>query len=65
MLLEIEHPTVGKFKTVGFPVKYSRTPSSIRHPPPLLGQHTIEILKDLVDYSNDEINELVAEGIIQ
>lgn len=65
MLIEIEHPTIGKLKSVGYPVKYSRTPCTIRLPPPLLGQHTIEILKDLVDYSTDEINEFITEGIIQ
>jgi crotonobetainyl-CoA:carnitine CoA-transferase CaiB-like acyl-CoA transferase len=46
MVVEIEHPEAGPVKTLGFPIKLSRTPASIRHPPPLLGEHTATVLAE-------------------
>ncbi|PRP74104.1 hypothetical protein PROFUN_16416 [Planoprotostelium fungivorum] len=45
MIHTIQHPTVGEFKTVGFPVKFSQTPPQMYLPPPILGQHTKEVYK--------------------
>jgi crotonobetainyl-CoA:carnitine CoA-transferase CaiB-like acyl-CoA transferase len=42
----VEHPTVGDLKLVGPPYKFSGTPASVRRPPPTLGEHTDEILRD-------------------
>ena len=47
MVLEVEHPTAGAIKLAGFPYKFSDTPAAVRRPPPLLGQHTDEILAEL------------------
>lgn len=47
MIVEVEHPTAGKVETIGHPVKYSRTPASIDHAAPILGQHTREILGEV------------------
>src|SRR5690606_38689869 len=44
MVLPIDHPVEGRIRTLGFPVKLSRTPQAVRHAPPLLGQHTREIM---------------------
>jgi crotonobetainyl-CoA:carnitine CoA-transferase CaiB-like acyl-CoA transferase len=63
MLLEMEHPLVGVMKMLGFPVKLSRTPGELRIPPPLLGQHTEEVLKAL-GYSIEEIHAMKDERII-
>ncbi|KAJ3083285.1 hypothetical protein HDU99_000082 [Rhizoclosmatium hyalinum] len=57
MIQEVDHPTAGKIKLVGIPVKYSMTKPSIRLPPPLLAQHTDEILSEL-KYTEKEIAEL-------
>jgi crotonobetainyl-CoA:carnitine CoA-transferase CaiB-like acyl-CoA transferase len=64
MVQEIEHPTAGKVKLVGIPVKFSRTPGAIDRPPPLLGQHTDEVLGALLGYAPGEIEALRAEGVI-
>jgi formyl-CoA transferase len=47
MVLEVEHPTAGTIKLAGFPYKLSGTPAAVHRPPPLLGQHTEEILAEL------------------
>jgi formyl-CoA transferase len=64
MLVQVDHPTAEKIKLTGIPVKYSGTPGEIRLPPPLLGQHTEEILTSLIGYSADEIAALRAEGVV-
>lgn len=64
MVVEVDHPTARKVKLVGVPVKYSETPGSVRLPPPLLGQHTDQILSELLEYSQKEINALREQKII-
>ena len=44
---EMDHPTVGKFKTLNVPWDFQDTPATLRLPPPLLGQHTDEVLSEL------------------
>jgi crotonobetainyl-CoA:carnitine CoA-transferase CaiB-like acyl-CoA transferase len=46
-VMEIEHPVEGRVKSIGFPVKLSRTRQAVRRPPPLLGEHNEEILDEL------------------
>jgi crotonobetainyl-CoA:carnitine CoA-transferase CaiB-like acyl-CoA transferase len=47
MVLDVDHPAVGPIKLAGFPYKFADTPASISRPPPLLGEHTAEILAEL------------------
>jgi len=47
MAAEIEHPSAGKTRTLGIPVKLSDTPGALRRPAPKLGEHTEEVLSDL------------------
>ena len=64
MKVEIPHPTAGKVKLAGFPYKLSRTPATITRHPPLLGEHTETVLRDLLGYSAAEIAGLHAERAI-
>jgi crotonobetainyl-CoA:carnitine CoA-transferase CaiB-like acyl-CoA transferase len=61
---EFEHPQHGKTRVVGMPVKLSETPGSVRDPAPELGQHTEELLVDLLGYDWDRIGELRRRGVI-
>ncbi len=63
MVIEVEHPTEGKIKQVGIAIKLSDTPGRVRNLPPLLGEHTEEILTGL-GYNKQRLNELRQKGII-
>jgi succinate--hydroxymethylglutarate CoA-transferase len=64
MIEEVDHPACGKVKLVNHPVKYSRAEPKIRSPPPLLGEHTDEVLKELLDFKPEEINGLREEKTV-
>lgn len=64
MLVEVDHPTVGNLRMAGVPVKFSVTPASIRLPPPLLGQHTDEVLASWLEMGDKEIAELKGKQVI-
>ncbi len=63
MLVEMPHPVHGTVKLLGMPVKLSDTPGEFRLPPPLLGQHTEDILGE-AGYAPKTIAELRAAGVI-
>ena len=63
-IVELEHPSAGRVKTLGFPVFMSDTPARLRRTAPWVGQHSAEVLSDLLGYSEDEIVELQAEGVV-
>lgn len=62
MIIEIDHPTIGKVKTTGFPVWFSDTPQKIYRPAPLLNENAKEILKDFCGYGEEEINTFRTEN---
>ncbi len=63
-IVEFDHPVWGKIKTTGFPVHFSNTPASIRREAPELGQHTEEVLIEILGYTWDEIAKLKEEEVI-
>lgn len=60
---ETPHAESGKIKMIGPAVKFSESQIKIRSPPPLLGEHTNDVLGEL-GYSKEEIDELRGEGVI-
>lgn len=58
LAIETQHPTAGPVRVTGFPYKLSQTPADLRRPPPLLGQHTGEVLTELLNYSAEEVSAL-------
>ncbi len=60
----IPHPRGGSMPVVANPMRLSATPVEYQAPPPLLGEHTAEVLKDLLGLAPDEIARLVADGVV-
>ena len=48
MLIHMKHPTIGDLPLVGSPLKFSETPAEYKLPPPMLGEHTEQVLKELL-----------------
>lgn len=61
--VDYDHPTEGRVKTPGFPIKFSKTPSTVERGAPVTGQHTQEILKE-AGYDDAAIALLVADGVV-
>jgi formyl-CoA transferase len=58
MIAEVPHPTIGSLRLTGTPIKYSETPATIRRHPPLLGEHTDEVLAEVLEYQPERIEVL-------
>jgi crotonobetainyl-CoA:carnitine CoA-transferase CaiB-like acyl-CoA transferase len=64
VLVEMAHPRAGKVRMVGAPVRLSATPGSVRTPAPTLGEHTDEVLRDMLGLTAAEIAALRDAGAI-
>jgi formyl-CoA transferase/CoA:oxalate CoA-transferase len=63
MVLTVEHPTAGTLRMAGSPIKLSQYTATVRRPPPLLGEHTAEVLSEL-GYSAADIAAMRDTGVI-
>jgi len=64
MVRAVRHPTAGELKMVGIPFRLNGTPAAIRRAPPLLGQHTEEVLSEELGMSAARIAQLRAEKVV-
>jgi crotonobetainyl-CoA:carnitine CoA-transferase CaiB-like acyl-CoA transferase len=63
VLVELDHPLAGPIKNISVPIKLSVTPTNVRRPAPLLGQHTHEVLME-GGYSAQQIEKLLSAGVV-
>jgi formyl-CoA transferase len=61
MYVELDHPQRGKWYNVGMPIKLSESPAVIKRSP-LLGEHTDEVLKQVLGYGDEQIGRLKTAG---
>jgi crotonobetainyl-CoA:carnitine CoA-transferase CaiB-like acyl-CoA transferase len=64
MAVELDHPTAGRIRLPGVPVKFEATPAAIKGPPPRLGEHTDQVLADALGLDPGEIAALRAAGAV-
>jgi crotonobetainyl-CoA:carnitine CoA-transferase CaiB-like acyl-CoA transferase len=64
MVVDLVHPQAGATKALGCPVHFSKTPTRIDRPAPMLGEHSRELLREY-DYTDAEIDSFLAEGVIE
>lgn len=64
MLVELQHPAIGAYRTPGNPLRLSATPPAYERPAPRLGEHTAEVLRELCGVTREELDALRARGAI-
>lgn len=65
MVTSVQHSKLGEIKMPNIPIRFSDTPGSIRTPPPMLGQHTAEVLEAIVGLSPSEITDLQIKKVLK
>jgi crotonobetainyl-CoA:carnitine CoA-transferase CaiB-like acyl-CoA transferase len=63
MVIESEHPVIGRIRSLGFPIKFSSLQPTIRRPAPVLGQDTRAVLES-AGWGDDDVDRLVAAGVV-
>src|SRR5262249_34925196 len=63
MIVDVKYPTRGMYKTVGCPIKLSDSPAEITRPP-LLGEHSVDVLRELCGVDPDEVARLRDAGVV-
>jgi crotonobetainyl-CoA:carnitine CoA-transferase CaiB-like acyl-CoA transferase len=65
MEVHVQHPLAGDVGQIGFPVKFSQTPASVRTAAPVLGEHTEEVLREILALNQDILDELIQAGVLR
>jgi crotonobetainyl-CoA:carnitine CoA-transferase CaiB-like acyl-CoA transferase len=63
-VVELDHPSFGEVKSLGFPLFLSETPARLERLAPCVGQHSARVLQELLGYSQDAIYQLTSDGVI-
>jgi formyl-CoA transferase len=64
MVVSLNHPKAGPLRVTGVPIKLSDTPGAVETPPPLLGEHTTQVLRDWLQISPVEVDGLRQAGVV-
>lgn len=64
MIREIKHPIAGQTKVIGSPIHLSETPPELFSAAPLLGEHTVDILRDVLGYPDEKIIYLTENRVV-
>ncbi len=64
MIVDLDHPKADPIRVTGLPPKLSDTPGEIHSPPPLLGEHTAEVLDEWLKIGSSEIEDLRQEEVV-
>jgi formyl-CoA transferase len=64
MVIDVQHPSAGKVQLVASPLKIPTSPTIVRLPPPMLGEHTIQVLRELLGYDDQMIQDLRLAQVI-
>jgi crotonobetainyl-CoA:carnitine CoA-transferase CaiB-like acyl-CoA transferase len=64
MVVEVAHPQAGTARVAGIPIRLAATPGQVRRPPPLPGEHTVEVLQE-AGFPPEHVAELVRRGVVQ
>ena len=62
-IVEVDHPERGKYLSVGCPIKLSDSPAVVKRSP-LLGEHTQEILTEVLGYAGDDLDRVIGSGAV-
>jgi crotonobetainyl-CoA:carnitine CoA-transferase CaiB-like acyl-CoA transferase len=64
MRVDLPHPRAGTLPSIASPIRFSDTPVAYTHAPPVLGQHTAEVLRELAGVGDERLQELRSHGIV-
>jgi crotonobetainyl-CoA:carnitine CoA-transferase CaiB-like acyl-CoA transferase len=64
MVVDLVHPQAGETRAIGCPIQFSKTPTQVKRPAPLLGQHSRELLREY-GYDDKQIDSFAALGVIE
>ena len=62
-IVDVDHPERGKYVSVGCPIKLSESPVEVERSP-LLGEHTLEVLTDVLGYEGDALQNVIDSGAV-
>jgi crotonobetainyl-CoA:carnitine CoA-transferase CaiB-like acyl-CoA transferase len=63
-IIDVAHPTAGSVPMQGFVANLTETAAELRYPPPLVGAHTAEVLRDWLDYGDDRVQALADGNVV-